>query len=86
MKSTLFLIGAVALAATPALAAPKAAGGVPKCFMSQAIRGHTIGDERTLYLNVDGGTVYRVDMSNNCLAGSGPTDPVTITSRGSASI
>jgi len=86
MKSTLALIGLMTLsAATPALAAPKA-DAAPKCFMTQAIQGHTIGDERTLYLNVGGKSVYRVDMSNNCFAGAGPTDPVTLKSRGSASI
>ena len=87
MKSALALIGSIALAAaTPALAAPKtAAGEAPKCFMTQDLRGHTIGDERTLYLNVGGRSVWRAEMSNNCFGGAGPTDPITLEQRGASS-
>ncbi|HLZ75093.1 hypothetical protein [Phenylobacterium sp.] len=84
MKLAIALIGAVSLAAsTPALAAEKPAG---KCFDVKDIKGHVIADDRTLYLNVGGQSVYRVGMSNNCLGGMAPSDPVTLTGRGAPKI
>ena len=86
MKLAFAILGAVTLAAaTPAPAAPNVAGAAPQCFMAQQITGHTIGDERTLYLSVGGKSVYRVEMSNNCFGGAGRTDPITISPRGAAS-
>lgn len=86
MRLAFAVLGAMMLtAATPAPAAPKSAGAAPRCFMIQQITGHTIGNERTLYLNVGGKSVYRVEMSNNCFGGAGPTDPITISPRGASS-
>jgi hypothetical protein len=86
MKLAVSLIGAVALiaAATPALAAEKPAAG--KCFDVKDIKGHAIADDRTLYLNVGGQSVYRVAMSNNCLGGMGANDPVTVKERSAPKI
>ena len=88
MKFALVLIGAAALAA--AAPAPVFAAGKPaaagRCFYMQDIRNHTVGDDHTLYLNVGGRTVYRVEMSNNCLGGAGPSDPIVLKERGSSSI
>lgn len=47
-----------------------------QCFRTQEIRNHTIGDDRTLYLDVAGRDVYRVDMSGSCLAGATSSDPL----------
>jgi hypothetical protein len=86
MKLALVLIGAAALAAaTPALAAGKSAAP-GKCFYMQDIRNHTVGDDHTLYLNVGGRTVYRVEMSNNCLGGAAPSDAIVLKQRGSSNI
>ena len=91
MKLATALIGAVTLsafmgaAAMPALAAEKP-GLAGKCFEAGDVKGHAIADDRTLYLNVGGKSVYRVGMSNNCLGGMGASDPVTVTARGGAKI
>ncbi|MGZ3378046.1 MAG: hypothetical protein ACXU8S_15745 [Phenylobacterium sp.] len=88
MKLVIALIGAVTLpaliAATPALAAEKPAAA--KCFDVKDIKGHAIADDRTLYLNVGGQSVYRVGMSNNCLGGMAPSDPVTVKERSTSKI
>lgn len=44
------------------------------CFRSTDIRNHTIGDKRTLFLDVRGKGAYRVGMSGACLAGAFPSD------------
>jgi hypothetical protein len=62
---------------------PAAAG---KCFDVKDVKGHVIADDHTLYLNVGGHSVYRVAMSNNCLGGMGPSDPVTIKERSAPKI
>jgi hypothetical protein len=50
----------------------------PMCFRTADIRGHTVGDDRTLYLNVNGRAVYRVQMSGACLAGATSSDPLVM--------
>jgi hypothetical protein len=89
MRFTIALIGAVALAAAmPAFAAEKGAAekGAAKCFDVHDVKGHTIADDRTLYLNVGGQSVWRVGMRNNCLGGMAPNDPVTIKERSAPKI
>jgi hypothetical protein len=66
--------GAVALA-LPALAQPKSA---MSCFLTRDIRNHTVGDDKTMYIDVGGRSVYRVAMSSNCLAGSTSSDPYVL--------
>lgn len=58
-------------------AAP-AAAVMPACFFTRDIRNHTIGDDRTLYINVNDRTVYRIAMEGNCLAGATSSDPIVI--------
>jgi hypothetical protein len=85
MKLAIALIGAVTLAAaTPALAAEKPAAA--RCFDVHDVKGHTIADDRTLYLNVGGQSVWRVGMRNNCLGGMAPGDPVTLKERSAPKI
>ncbi|HEY8616579.1 hypothetical protein [Phenylobacterium sp.] len=52
------------------------AGG--DCFRTSDIRNHTIGDDRTLYLDVQGRGAYRVGMSGACLAGASSSDPLVM--------
>jgi hypothetical protein len=56
-------------------AAP-AGATVPACFYTRDIRNHTVGDDHTLYLNVEGRMVYRVEMGGGCLAGATSSDPI----------
>ncbi|THD58794.1 hypothetical protein [Phenylobacterium sp.] len=82
MRLTFTLICAAALAAaTPTLAAPKAAAG-KSCFKPQDIGSHTVGNDHTLYLNVGGKTVWRASMRNICLAGIQSSDPIQISGHG----
>jgi hypothetical protein len=55
-----------------------AAAVVPACFYTRDIRNHTVGDAHTMYLNVNGRMVYRVEMSNDCFAGATSSDPIVI--------
>ncbi|MGZ6016404.1 MAG: hypothetical protein ACXWKM_11725 [Phenylobacterium sp.] len=77
-KSALAAIGALALAA-PAFAQP--GGAVPDCFLTRDVRNHTVGDDHTMFIDVGGRAVYRVDMSNNCFAGSTSSDPYVLRDR-----
>lgn len=60
---------AVAVAPAPGLAPGQ-------CFRTQEIRNHTVGGDRTLYLDVAGRDVYRVEMNGACLAGATSSDPL----------
>jgi Family of unknown function (DUF6491) len=84
MKLSTALICAMCLAAASAQAAEKPAAG--KCFYLKDVQNHTVGDDRTLYLNVGGRSVYKVGMSNNCLGGASSSDPIVIKERGSSNI
>ena len=46
------------------------------CFYRRDIRNHTVGGPKTLYLDVAGRGVYRIEMSNSCLAGAVSSDPL----------
>ena len=77
IASKFALAAACALAVgLPAAAAPASEpGDMPGCFLTRDIRNHTVGDDRTMFIDVGGRSVYRIAMSNNCLAGSTSTDP-----------
>jgi hypothetical protein len=83
------LIGAGALsgAAGPAEQAASAPPGVDaaaraasssQCFYRRDIRNHTVGDAHTLYLDVAGRDVWRIEMSNACLASAMSSDPLIL--------
>ena len=83
------LIGAAALsgAAGPASQAASAPPGVDaaaraasssQCFYRRDIRNHTVGDAHTLYLDVGGREVWRIGMSNSCLASAMSSDPIVM--------
>jgi hypothetical protein len=48
------------------------------CFRTSEIANHTIGDDNTLYVRVGLADVYRLEMSNACLAGANSTDPLVM--------
>jgi hypothetical protein len=80
------LIGVAALSggAGPAGRAAISAPGVDAaatatadtCFNRRDVRNHTVGGPKTLYLDVAGRDVYRIEMSNSCLAGAMSSDPL----------
>jgi len=72
--------GTVAIAAkTSPLAPPPPPGtGLPtgECIRSQQIRNHTVADNKTLLIDVNGRAAYRVTMRGACLAGATSSDPI----------
>ena len=66
----------------PGAAAPAygtaAAAVAPACFYTRDIRNHPVGDDHTLYFNVNNRAVYRVELTGACLAGATSTDPIII--------
>lgn len=91
MKPTLLasLIGAAALtgaagqpgqaaSAPPGIDAAATSTGAGKCFYRRDVRNHTVGDAHTLYLDIAGREVWRVQMSNACLASAVSSDPLVI--------
>jgi hypothetical protein len=76
MKIALALIAA-ASAVTLALPA-QAAKDDGLCFLTRDMRNHTVADDHTLYFDVGGRSVWRAEMSNNCLAGATSSDPIVL--------
>ncbi|MCR5877259.1 hypothetical protein [Phenylobacterium sp. J367] len=50
------------------------------CFRTSDIRNHTIADNRTLLIDVQGRGAYRIGMSGACLAGATSSDPLIMRS------
>ena len=82
MKIALALTGAVSalVLALPAAAQPHADD---TCFWTRDLRNHTVADSHTLYFNLAGRAVYRVETSDSCLAGISSTDPIILRDRAS---
>jgi len=61
-----------------ALALAGAASGAQAadCFRTGQIRSHTIADNSTALINVDGRAIYRIGTSNACFAGATSSDPL----------
>ena len=81
MKLALALTAAAsaALMALPAQAAAPPAD-YSTCIYTRDLRNHTVGDDHTLYFDVAGRGVYRIEMSNNCLATAVSSDPLVMRS------
>jgi hypothetical protein len=87
----LVTVGALSGAAGPAGQAASAPPGVDTaaltstgagtCFYRRDIRNHTVGDAHTLYLDIAGREVWRVQMSNSCLVSAVSSDPIIIRNR-----
>ena len=73
----LVLVSLAALAAATAFAA-QAQPATKQCFLTRDMRNHTVGDDHTLYFNINGRDVYRVTTSDNCLAGATSSDPIVL--------
>jgi hypothetical protein len=82
--ASLIAVGARSGAAGPAGKAATSAPGVDAvatagagaCFRRSDIRNHTVGGPKTLYFDVAGRDVYRVEMSNPCLTSAVSSDPL----------
>ena len=71
------LTGAAAPSATSVEGSDAAASAkAGQCFMRRDVRNHTVGDSKTLYLDVNGRQVWKVQMSNSCLASAVSSDPL----------
>ena len=49
-----------------------------ECFRTVDIKSHTVGDNRTLFIDVEGRAVYRVAMRGSCLIGAVSSDPLVM--------
>jgi len=85
MKAVIVLLAAASalVLALPVQAQP-AQSPAPKsaCFRTSEMRNHTVGDDKTLYFDVGGRSVYRAQMSNGCFAGATSSDPIVLQDRG----
>jgi len=75
----LALISLASLALSPVAASAAEAKATPslaQCFYIRDMRNHTVGDAHTMYFDVAGREVYKVTMSNACLAGAVSSDPI----------
>jgi hypothetical protein len=69
-----------ALTAGLALAAAAQPASDRACFQTRDMRNHTVGDDHTLYVKVGQRDVYRIGMTNSCLAGAMSSDPIIMRS------
>jgi hypothetical protein len=85
--AALIVAGALSGAAGPAGQAAISVPGVDtattapatdSCFRRGDVRNHTVGGPKTLYLDVAGRDVYRIEMSNSCLASAVSSDPLIL--------
>jgi hypothetical protein len=79
MKLLVLASLAGALVAFGAAAQPKADD---QCFLTRDLRGHTVGDDHTLYFDVNGRSIYRVETTNGCLTAATRSDPIILRDRG----
>jgi len=52
------------------------------CFWTRDLRNHTVSGDHTLYFDVGGRSVYRVETSGSCLAAATSSDPIVLLDRG----
>ena len=73
-------VSTVALAAkeSPLGPAPAVGTGLPRgqCIRSQEIRNHTIADNHTMLIDVNGRATYRITVGGACLGGAVSSDPI----------
>lgn len=60
----------------PGVDAAASAPAAGQCFRVQDMRNHTIGDNRTLYVDMLGGDTYRITMKGSCLVGAISSDAI----------
>jgi hypothetical protein len=72
---------AIALACAPAAAsATEKPSSDQACFSMRNLRGHTNDGVHTLYLDVGGRSVYRLETRGGCLSTGSPSAPVVLRS------
>jgi hypothetical protein len=83
-----FALAVVAAATAVTLALPAAAqppsgksGAENSCFWIRDLRNHTVGGDHTLYFDVNGRSVYKVETTGACLAGATSSDPIVLRQR-----
>ncbi|HEX7945897.1 MAG TPA: DUF6491 family protein [Phenylobacterium sp.] len=71
-------VAAVAAKESPLSPPPPKGAGLPtgQCFRSHDIRNHTIADNQTLLMNVNGRDTYRITVDGACLGGAVSSDPI----------
>jgi len=83
------MLSSAVIAAQPSPLAPPPPSGTGlsngQCILSRDIRNHTIADDHNLLFDVNG-QVYRMTVSNNCLAAAVDSDPLLIRQQGSIRI
>jgi Family of unknown function (DUF6491) len=77
----IIIAGVAALAVATAFSAAAQPGAKDSCFWTRDLRNHTVADDHTLYFDVGGRSVYRVDMAGSCLAGVTSSDPIVLRDR-----
>jgi hypothetical protein len=84
MKIAATLITGVLIAGGLAVSLPVAAQPLPenRCVLIRDLRNHTIADDHTLYYDVGGRSIYRIE-ANGCLAGATSSDPIVLRDRAS---
>ena len=73
---------AAAMASGEAACAFQASAAEDSCLRPEWLRNHTVGDDHTLYFDYNGTAVYRLTMSDNCLAAVTSSDPIVLKSLG----
>jgi len=84
MKTVIVLLAAASalILALPVEAQPgQSLVAKSSCFRTSDMRNHTIGDNKTMYFDVGGRSVYRAQMSNGCFAGASSSDPIVLQDR-----
>jgi hypothetical protein len=82
----LVLISLAALSCASAASAQPAPKPAEQCFRTRDLRNHSVGGDHTLYFDVGGRSVYRIETSDNCLAAATSSDPIVLQDRGSGQI
>jgi hypothetical protein len=82
----LVLVSLAALSCASAASAQPAPKPAQQCFFTRDLRNHSVDGEHTLYFDVGGRSVYRVETSDNCLAGATSSDPIVLRDRGAGQI
>jgi hypothetical protein len=79
MKFLILAAFASAVVAFGAAAQPKPDD---PCFLTRDLRGHTVGGAHTLYFDVNGRSIYRIETTDSCLTHATRSDPIVLRDRG----
>jgi hypothetical protein len=71
-------VGTLAAAQTPDAPPKRSSLANGDCFRTRDMENHTVGGPKTLYVKVRPHKVYRIEMTNSCLAGKTGSDPLIL--------